>query len=51
VPLDLMKREMDRFTRERANAEAELRLAEPMMVEQNAQPERMLKVAGDCHAQ
>ncbi|GAB2646856.1 recombinase family protein [Kribbella swartbergensis] len=49
VPLDLMKREMDRFTRERANAEAELRLADATMVEQDVQPERVLKVAGNCY--
>jgi site-specific DNA recombinase len=51
VPLDLLKVEMDRLTRERANAETELKLATTTLVELDAQLERILAVAGNCQAE
>jgi site-specific DNA recombinase len=50
VPLDLMKIEMDRITRERANLEAQLRLTETSICEFGTHLERLLNVAGDCKA-
>lgn len=50
VPLDLLKIEMDRLTRERVNAEAQLRLTDATLSDYDLQLERLLKVAGDCEA-
>jgi site-specific DNA recombinase len=51
VPVDLLKAEMDRFTRERAEAETQLALCETRYQEVRRVLDRALKLAGSCSAQ
>ncbi len=49
IPLDLMKSEMERLTRETANAKAQLKAAGTKWVEASEVLDQALKLASSCH--